>query len=152
LIENASGLFGAISGTLSPLVLDIAAAVAAFEPEIEEAGIVDPVFEFDVPTAPLELPFDDATIARAEHFARASILAAGVITLGEILDQAAQAHPEDDSFQRCLFLILEQAIDPRTTDVAGGASILATRFDAGFVEGTDVAFSRAAAGGAHASQ
>jgi len=75
-----------------------------------------------------------------------------VITLGEILDQATQADPEDDSFQRCLFLILEQAIDPRTTDVAGGASILATRFDAGFVEGTDVAFSRAVAGGAHASQ
>ena len=43
-------------------------------------------------------------------------------------------------------------IDPRTADVAAGASILATRFDAGFVEGTDVAFSRTAAGGAHASQ
>ena len=152
LIENASGLFGAISGTLPPLVLDIAAVVAAFEPEVEEAGMVDPAFEFDVPTAPLELPFDDATIARAEHFARATILAAGVITLGEILDQAGEAHPADDAFQRCLFLILEQAIDPRTADVAAGASILATRFDAGFVEGTDVAFSRTAAGGAHASQ
>jgi hypothetical protein len=39
-----------------------------------------------------------------------------VITLGDILDRAAQAHPEDESFQRCLFLILEQGIDPRTTD------------------------------------
>jgi len=152
LIENASRLFCATSGTLPPLVLDIAAAITAFEPEIEEAGILDPIFEFDDPTAALELPFDEATIARAEQFARATILAAGAITLGEILERAAEARPEDDSFQRCLFLILEQAIDPRTTDVAGGASILATRFDAGFVEGTDVRFSRSVAGGVHASQ
>lgn len=151
LVERASGIFGAISGTLSPLVLDLAAAVAAFEPEIEDAAPLDPDFAFEDPTAGLELPFDEATIARAEHFARATILAAGAITLGEILVQAAEARPEDDAFQRCLFFILEQAIDPRTTDVAGGASILATRFDAGFVEGTDVRFSRAA-GGTHASQ
>jgi hypothetical protein len=152
LIENASGVFGAISGTLPPLLLDIAAAVAAFEPEIEESVILDPIFEFDHPAAGLELPFDEATIARAEQFARATILAAGDITLAEILEQAALARPEDGSFQRCLFLILEQAIDPRTTDVAGGASILGTRFDAGFVEGTDVRFSRGSAGGVHASQ
>lgn len=152
LIENANGLFGAISGTLPPLVLDIAAAIAAFEPETEEEGIVDPTFEFDNPTTALELPFDEVTIARAEQFARATILAAGAITLGEILTRAARDRPDDVAFQRCLFLILEQAIDPRTTDVAGGASILGTRFDAGFVEGTDVEFSRALAGGVHASQ
>ncbi|HEX5281029.1 MAG TPA: hypothetical protein VFW28_13200 [Micropepsaceae bacterium] len=152
LIANAPGVFGAISGTLPPLVLDIAAVVAAFEPETEEAAILDPAFELAEPTAALELPFDEATIARAEQFARTTILAAGAITLGEILEQAAQARPEDDSFQRCLFLVLEQAIDPRTTDVAGGASILGTRFDAGFVEGTDVRFSRAVAGGLDAPQ
>jgi hypothetical protein len=67
------------------------------------------------------------------------------------LERAALAHPDDEPFQRCLFLILEQAIDPRTTDVAGGALILATRFDAGFVEGTDVRFSHAKGGGIHAS-
>jgi hypothetical protein len=152
LIENANGLFGAISGTLPPLVLDIAAAIAAFEPDTEGEGIVDQVFEFDNPTTALELPFDDATIARAEQFARATILAAGDITLGEILTRAARDRPDDVAFQRCLFLILEQAIDPRTTDVAGGASILSTRFDVGFVEGTDVRFSRASAGEVHASQ
>jgi hypothetical protein len=147
LIENAGGLFGAISGTLPRLVLDLAAAVAAFEPESEEAGTCDPDYAFDDPTVGIELPFDEATIARSEQFARETILAAGAITLGEILERAAQARPEDASFQRCLFLILEQAIDPRTSDVAGGASILATRFDAGFVEGTDVRFSRATAVG-----
>lgn len=152
LIENASGLFCAVSGTLPPLVLDIAAAVAAFEPEIEEAGVIDPTFELDDPTAALELPFDDATITRAEQFARTTILAAGAITLGEILERATQARPDDAPFQRCLFLILEQAIDPRTTDVAGGASILSTRFDAGFVEGTDVRFSRTTEGAVRASQ
>jgi hypothetical protein len=151
LMESAPGLFGAISGTLAPLLLDIAATITAFEPDIDDDGAFEPIFEFDNPSAPLPLPFDDLTIARAEQFARASILAAGTVTLGEILEQAAQAHPEDISFQRCLFLILEQAIDPRTTDVAGGASILATRFDAGFVEGTDVLFARAAPGGTHAS-
>jgi len=84
--------------------------------------------------------------------ARATILATGAITLGELLSRAASDRPDDAAFQRCLFLILEQAIDPRTTDVAGGASILSTRFDAGFVEGTDVRFSRATGGGVHASQ
>ncbi|QQO35344.1 hypothetical protein JJC00_06575 [Bradyrhizobium diazoefficiens] len=154
LIENAASLFGAISGTLPPLVLDLAATVAAFQPEIEEADAVDPDYAFDDPTAGLKLPFDEATIARSEQFARETILAAGAITLGEILERATQARPEDDAFQRCLFLILEQAIDPRTTDVAGDASILGTRFDAGFVEGTDVRFSRATAvgGGVHAPQ
>jgi hypothetical protein len=152
LIENASGVFGAISGTLPPLVLDIAAAVAAFEPDVEEAGVFDPIIEFDDPTVGLELPFDEATITRAEQFARATILATGAITLGELLSRAASDRPDDAAFQRCLFLILEQAIDPRTTDVAGGASILSTRFDAGFVEGTDVRFSRATGGGVHASQ
>jgi hypothetical protein len=98
------------------------------------------------------LPFDDATIARAEQFARSTIIAAGAITLCDILERAAEARPDDHSFQRCLFLILEQAIDPRTTDVAGGASILESRFDAGFVEGTDVRFSRAVRGGPHASR
>jgi hypothetical protein len=151
LMERASALFGAISGTLPPLVLDIAATVIAFEPDIEDAPAIDPTFEFVDPTASVPLPFDEVTIARAEQFARATIIAAGAITLGEILDQAAQARPQDDSFQRCLFLVLEQAIDPRTADVAGGVSILAMRFDAGFVEGTDVKFSRATARGAHAS-
>jgi hypothetical protein len=151
LMESAPALFGAISGTLPPLVLDIAAAITAFEPDIEDGATIDPVLAYDDPTTPLPLPFDDVTIARAEQFARATILAAGSITLGEILEQAAQARPADTSFQRCLFLILEQAIDPRTADVAGGAAILATRFDAGFVEGTDVRFARAAPGGAHAS-
>jgi hypothetical protein len=150
LMERAPELFGAISGTLPPLVLDIAATIAAFEPDIDDAGAIDPVFEFDDPSAPVPLPFDDFTIAQAEQFARATILAAGTITLGDILELAAQARSEDTSFQRCLFLILEQAIDPRTTDVAGGASILATRFDAGFVEGTDVRFARATPGGDHA--
>lgn len=154
LIENAAGLFSAISGTLPPLVFDLAAAIAAFEPETEEPGTYDPEYAFDDPTAGLELPFDEATITRSEQFARETILAAGAITLGEILERAAQSRPEDASFQRCLFLILEQAIDPRTTDVASGASILNTRFDAGFVEGTDVRFSRVTAvgGGVHASQ
>lgn len=144
LIENASGLFEAISGASPPLVLDIAAAVAAFEPDMEDSEIPEPEFEFDDPSAAMDLPFDDATIARAEHFARSTILAAGAITLGEILERAARVSPDDEPFQRCLFLILEQAIDPRTTDIAGGASILGTRFDAGFVEGTDVRFSYAA--------
>jgi len=85
-------------------------------------------------------------------FARTTIITAGAITLGDILERAAEARPDDVSFQRCLFLILEQAIDPRTTDVAGAASILESRFDAGFVEGTDVRFSCAVPGGAHASQ
>lgn len=152
LIENAAGVFSAISGTQPPLVLDITAAIAAFEPEIEELGDPDQTFEFDDPSSGLELPFDEATIARAGQFARATILAAGAITLGEILSRGATDRPDDLAFQRCLFLILEQAIDPRTTDVAGGASILNTRFDAGFVEGTDVRFSRAAGGGVHASQ
>lgn len=149
---NASNVFGAISGALSPLVLDLGAAIAAFEPELEDAGAIDATFEFDDPTPPLALPFDDATIARAEQFARATIIAAGTMTLCDILERAAEARPDDIPFQRCLFLILEQAIDPRTTDVAGGASILESRFDAGFVEGTDVRFSRAVPGGPHASR
>ncbi|MDA9433697.1 hypothetical protein [Bradyrhizobium sp. CCBAU 51627] len=154
LIENADGLFGAISGTLPPLVLDLGTTIAAFQPDIEDIDAIDPDYAFDDPTAGIALPFDEATIARSEQFARETILAAGAITLGEILERAARARPEDDAFQRCLFFILEQAIDPRTTDVTGDASILATRFDAGFVEGTDVRFSRAAAtgGGIHASQ
>jgi hypothetical protein len=149
---NASNVFGAISGVLSPLVLDLGAAIAAFEPELEDAGAADSTLEFDDPTPPLELPFDEATIARAEQFARTTIITAGAITLGDILERAAEARPDDVSFQRCLFLILEQAIDPRTTDVAGAASILESRFDAGFVEGTDVRFSRAVPGCAHASR
>ena len=150
--ENASAVFSAISGTLSPLVLDIAATLAAFEPEMDAGQDADMQFEFDDPTAGLDLPFDDATITRAETFARSAIIAAGAITLGEILERAAEAHPDDVSFQRCLFLILEQTIDPRTTDVAAGASILNTRFDAGFVEGTDVRFSGAPPGGLHAAE
>src|SRR5205085_861338 len=124
----------------------------AFQPEIEDADAVDPHYAFEDPTTGIALPFDEVTIARSEQFARETILAAGAISLGESLDRAAAARPDDDAFQRCLFLILEQAIDPRTTDVTGDASILGTRFDAGFVEGTDVRFSRAATGGIHASQ
>src|ERR1700738_4484490 len=62
--------------------------------------------------------------------ARATILAAGSITLGDILARAAKEDGDDTGFQRCLFLILEQAIDPRTADIAGEASILGVRFDA----------------------
>jgi hypothetical protein len=152
LIERASDVFSSISGTLPPLVLDIAAAVAAFEPESEDTAPIDPDIAFDDPTVGMELPFDEATITRAEQFARTTILAAGEITLGEILERAAKGHPDDEAFQRCLFLILEQAIDPRTTDVTGDASILKTRFDAGFVEGTDVRFSRVLTGDVHAPQ
>lgn len=152
LIENASALFGAISGALPPLIFDVAAVITAFEPEIEEDGVLEPAFEFDEPTVALDLPFDDGTIARAEQFARETIIAAGAISLGEILSRAVSDRPDDAALQRCLFLILEQAIDPRTTDVAGEASILRTRFDAGFVEGTDVKFSRATVGGIHASR
>ena len=149
---KASGVFSALSGTLPPLVLDLPAAIAAFEPEADEAAAPDLVFAFDEPTPPLPLPFDDATIERAEQFARTTILATGTVTLAQILARAAEAHPEDASFQRCLFLVLEQSIDPRTTDIAGGASILETRFDAGFVTGTDVRFSRALPGEPHASR
>lgn len=150
--QQASTLFAAISGVLSPLVLDLAATVVAFEPDIEAGDETELQFEFDDPTVPLQLPFDEATITRAETFARAAIIAAGTITLGDILEQAAKAHPEDALFLRCLFLILEQAIDPRTTDVAAAAAILQTRFDAGFVEGTDVRFSGASSGGLHAAE
>lgn len=150
--EQASAVFSAISGTVSPLVLDIAATLVAFEPEMDVGDEIDLQFEYEDPTTGLELPFDEATINRAETFARSAIIAAGAITLGDILEHAAEAHPDDSSFQRCLFLILEQSIDPRTTDVAADASILNTRFDAGFVEGTDVRFSGSLTRGSHAAE
>jgi hypothetical protein len=143
--DSASPIFGAISGTLSPLVLDIAATLTAFEPDMSDSNEPELPFELGEPTSPLQLPFDEATIARAEEFVRTTILAVGAVTLGDFLKYAAEAHPDDATFQRCLFFILEQAIDPRTSDVAKGASILDTRFDAGFVEGTDIRFSGAAA-------
>ena len=136
----ASGIFGALSGALTPLVLDIAAALNAFEPDLAAYSEDEIFLEAGAPSETVPLPFDAATIARAETFARATILAAGSITLGDILARAAEEDADDMSFQRCLFLILEQAIDPRTADIAGEASILTARFDAGFVEGTDVRF------------
>jgi hypothetical protein len=90
----------------------------------------------------MKLPFDDQLIARAESFARDRITHAGSLTLGELLDAATLAQPGDAVFLRCLFLILEQAIDPRTTDVSEGASILFSRFDAGFVVGANVRYTR----------
>jgi hypothetical protein len=152
LADRASPLFECISGVLSPLVLDIPAALAAFEPELSDTEDPELPFEIGEPTPPLRLPFDEVTIARAENFVRATILAAGPITLGDILARASKAHAGDAVMQRCIFLILEQAIDPRTTDVAGGASILETRFDAGFVKGTDIRFTGAAAEALHAAE
>lgn len=147
----ASGAFEAISGALPPMVLDLAATVAAFEPDAENEDLIEPSIEISPPTPPMKLPFDDELIARAEAFARDRIARAGSLTLGELLDAAASAHPGDAVFLRCLFLILEQAIDPRTTDVTEAASILAARFNAGFVAGVDVRYSRrAAAGNSHA--
>jgi hypothetical protein len=145
--ELASGAFEAISGAVPPMVLDLAATVAAFEPDIQNEDISEQTIEISLPTPPMKLPFDDQLIARAENFARDHISRAGSLTLGELLDAATAAHPSDAVFLRCLFLILEQAIDPRTTDVAGGASILGTRFDSGFVKGVDVRYSRRSAAG-----
>jgi hypothetical protein len=51
-----------------------------------------------------------------------------------------------------LFLVLEQAIDPRTTDVTQGASILQTRFDAGFVSGADVNFTNSSVETSHVAK
>ena len=150
--ENASAVFAAISGGFSPLVLDIAATIEAFEPGLDDTGYADLDFEVDYPTDALALPFDQATITRAENFARGAIASAGTITLGEVLEAAAESHPSDTSFLSCLFLILEQAIDPRTTDVASEAVILKTRFDAGFVEGTDVRFAGSGAEETHAAE
>ena len=149
--QNASEVFGVISGPLPPLVLDLAATIAAFEPDGAADDSDEQEFEVAPPTAPMKPPFDDALIERAENFARATIARAGSITLGQILDIAVTAYPGDAAFLRCLFLILEQAIDPRTTNVANGASILQARFDAGFVEGTDVSYSAAPGGAQYAA-
>jgi hypothetical protein len=100
----------------------------------------------------MKLPFDDETIERAERFARETIMVKGVVTLGEILDDAATSYPGDSAFLRCLFLILEQAIDPRTSTVTKDASILDLRFDAGFVEGTDVRFANMSSGAPDAAK
>jgi hypothetical protein len=149
--RSASGIFSALSGPLTPLVLDIAAALKAFEPDLTDCSDDEIILEAGAPSEPVPLPFDAATIARAETFARATILAAGSITLGDILARAAKEDGDDTGFQRCLFLILEQAIDPRTADIAGEASILGVRFDAGFVEGTDVRFTGKPIRSSHAS-
>lgn len=139
--EVASEAFSSISATLPPLVLDLAATVAAFEPDLQSEELVEQDVQVAPPSPPMQLPFDELMIERAESFARTRIAEAGSLTLAEILDAAANAHPADAVFSRCLFLVLEQAIDPRTTDVTKGASILETRFDAGFVEGSDVRYS-----------
>jgi len=138
--RSASEIFGALSGPFTPLVFDIAAALKAFEPDFAEYGQGEVVLEAGTPSEPVPLPFDAPTIARAETFARAMILAEGSITLGDILARAAEKDADDMAFRRCLFLILEQAIDPRTADITSEASILDVRFNAGFVEGTDVQF------------
>lgn len=149
--ELASPVFEAISGAQPPMVLDIAATIVAFEPDGESELPVARSFEVAPPTPPLPLPFDEVLIASVASFAREHIRRAGSLTLGELLHAAGNAHPGDAVFARCLFLTLEQAIDPRTTDVSDDASILSTRFDAGFVEGTDVRYSsHLAAGDPHA--
>jgi hypothetical protein len=149
--ELASAAFEAISGALPPMVLDLAATLAAFEPDAENEPPTEPAIEIAPPTPPMPLPFDEYLIARAESFARDHISRAGSLTLGELLDAATRMHPGDAVFLRCLFLVLEQAIDPRRAGLTEGASILSTRFDAGFVEGTDVRYSgHATAGGPNA--
>ena len=62
LSERASPLFEAISGTLSPLVLDLAATIAAFEPDLEQAAETNPQFDVEEPTAPLQLPLRSSVL------------------------------------------------------------------------------------------
>ncbi len=150
--EAASDLLGSISGPLTPLVMDVAATIAAFEPELDEEVQSDHTIELAPLVEPMKLPFDDAMIERAEGFARTTIVNAGAIKLGDILESAAAVHPGESDFLRCLFLILEQAIDPRTTNVTNGASILATRFDAGFVTGADVYYTDGSSEVGHAAK
>jgi hypothetical protein len=150
--EVASDTFGSISGPLTPLVFDFAATIAAFEPEPGEEEISEEEIEFALPTDPMKLPFDDRMIEKAEGFERPTIFNAGSITLGDVLAAAAAAHPGESAFLRCLFLVLEQAIDPRTTDVTQGASILQTRFDAGFVTGADVNFTNGTIEASHVAK
>lgn len=152
LSEAASDTFSAISGPLNPIILDIAAAIAAFEPEFGDDELIDEAIEIAPPSEPMRLPFDEAMIERAETFARETIASAGSITLGEILDAATSASPGDAIFYRCLFLVLEQAIDPRTTNVTSDSSILDTRFDAGFVEGANVRYFTSAGGRPHVAK
>lgn len=144
LTRVAPRIFDVISGPLPPLVFDVAAAISAFEPDPGEEPIVESAADVCAPSVPMPPTFDDALIERAEVFARALIKQRGQITLEEILEQAATAGDPDPAFERCLFWVLEQSIDPRTGTIATQATILDRHFARGFISGTDVQYSGAA--------
>jgi hypothetical protein len=144
LTRVAPRMFDVISGPLPPLVFDMSAAISAFEPEPAEEPVAESPTDVCAPSAPMPPTFDEALIERTEAFARSLIKERGQITLEEILEQGATAADPDPAFERCLFWVLEQAIDPRTGTVAGQATILNRHFALGFVSGNDVQYSPAA--------
>jgi hypothetical protein len=138
----SSRIFEVISGALPPMVFDLAAAIAAFEPDPLEELIVDEDTEEAAPSAPMPPTFEDALIERAESLARSLITAQEAITLEKILERALHEPDADATFVRCLFWVLEQAVDPHTGTIAKGAVILDRRFRLPFVSGSDIRYSR----------
>ena len=142
LTSVGSHIFEAISGTLPPMVLDLAATIAAFEPDSLEGAVEDEGTEVAAPSTPMPPTFEDELIERTEGFACSLITEHGDITLAEILERALDEHEPDSAFMRCLFWVLEQAVDPHTGTIAKGAAILDGRFSFQFVSGSDIRYSR----------
>jgi hypothetical protein len=137
-----SRIFEVISGALPPMVLDLGATIAAFEPDPLEDAVPEEGSEVAAPSTPMPPTFEDALIERTEAFARSLIAQYHNTTLAEILQRALDEHDPDSAFVRCLFWVLEQAVDPHTGTIAKGAAILNRRFTLQFVSGSDVRYSR----------
>jgi hypothetical protein len=126
------------------MVFDVGAVLEGFGPDLDDEDASEMSSEVAPPTAPMKPTFADELIEQVGQFARSLLRERGTLRLSDILEIAAQEGNGDELYQRCLFLTLEQAIDPRTGDIASEALILDTRFDGDFVTGRNVHYAGAA--------